>query len=218
MQIAEIETPEMDASVKYYERHAEAFFAETSAVDMRPLYQRFLLLLPVGAAILDAGCGSGRDLRAFREQGYRVTGFDASPSMVALARSFAGADVYCLSFSELVWRNEFHGIWACASLLHLSRADLPGILQQLATALVSDGILYASFKYGTAEREKGGRFFTDMDESQLQSLLDETGSFAPIEVWITADRRPGRDDERWLNTLLRKIDKGTQAGSEKHTP
>jgi SAM-dependent methyltransferase len=209
------QTPDRPNTIAYYERNAEAFFRETIGVDMRPLYGRFLTHLPTGGQILDAGCGSGRDLLAFRALGYCATGFDASSELVALASKHSGQEVYRMDFRDIRWRNEFHGIWACASMLHISRDDLPVILQLLATALVSGGILYASFKYGTAEREKGGRCFTDMDESGLTSLLEQAGGFAPLEVWTTADRRPGREDERWLNALLRKIDNGTQAGSEK---
>ena len=42
--------------------------------------------LPAGARILDAGCGSGRDAKAFAALGHRVTAFDASPELAALAQ------------------------------------------------------------------------------------------------------------------------------------
>ena len=71
-------------TVAYYDIHAEPFFSDTQNVDMAPLQQRFLARLPVGAHILDAGCGSGRDSKAFQEQGYRVTAFDASSRLVEL--------------------------------------------------------------------------------------------------------------------------------------
>ena len=200
-----MQTSDTTASVAYYERHAHAFFNETVGVDMIPLYQRFLPLLPAGGAILDAGCGSGRDLRAFRALGYQVTGFDASPSLVALASEHAGVPVYCLAFNDIPWRAQFDGIWACASLLHVPRAELASVLKRLATALVSGGIVYASFKYGTAEHARDDRIFTDMDEDLLADLLDESRSLAPVDVWTTADRRPGREHEHWLNLLLRTI-------------
>jgi SAM-dependent methyltransferase len=198
--------PNHASSVAYYERHAQAFFQETIGVDMRPLYQRFLPLLPEGARILDAGCGAGRDLRAFRDLGYAATGFDASPALVALARQHAGDPVHCLTFQSMTWRATFHGIWACASLLHVPRAALGDSLRRLTTALLPGGTLYASFKYGTGEREKDGRTFTDLDEAQLACLLAEQPLLAPLAVWTTADRRPNRDHERWLNVLLRKVD------------
>ena len=84
-----------DPTLDYYEAHAEQFFADTQSVDMAPLYERFLSELPVGALILDAGCGSGRDSKAFLERGYRVSAFDASEKLVALARTRHADGIIC---------------------------------------------------------------------------------------------------------------------------
>ncbi|WPL21607.1 hypothetical protein [Thiorhodovibrio frisius] len=78
-----------------------------------------------------------------------------------------------MNFRDIPWHDEFHGIWACASLLDIPSSDLAYILEQLAKALTTSGIFYASFTHGTTEREKDGRFFTDMDESTLAALLDK---------------------------------------------
>jgi hypothetical protein len=67
---------------------------------------------------------------------------------------------------------------------------------------LSGGILYASFKYGQGKREHGGRNFTDLDEAGLAALLRAVPSFTTLETWTTADRLPGREDERWPNTVL----------------
>ncbi len=65
------------------------------------------------------------------------------------------------------------------------------------------GVLYASFKYGRSDREgDDGRRFTDLDEAGLAALLQAVPGFVELETWITTDRRPGRSNERWLNTLL----------------
>jgi hypothetical protein len=65
-------------------------------------------------------------------------------------------------------------------------------------------MLYASFKYGSGEREHHGRRFTDLDEPGLAGLLDQVSGLEPVETWTTGDRRPGRESERWLNALLRR--------------
>jgi 2-polyprenyl-3-methyl-5-hydroxy-6-metoxy-1,4-benzoquinol methylase len=82
-------------------------------------YRPFLALLKPGARILDAGCGSGRDLKAFSERGYQVVGLDASELMVRLAREHSDQQVHHLAFQEVTYKEEFDGIWACASLLHV---------------------------------------------------------------------------------------------------
>jgi len=69
----------------YYDDNADSYVKSTLRVDMQPLYERFLPLLPAQAHILDAGCGSGRDAKCFIQNGYQVTAFDASVKIAALA-------------------------------------------------------------------------------------------------------------------------------------
>ncbi|MCF7991839.1 MAG: class I SAM-dependent methyltransferase [Thiohalocapsa sp.] len=193
-----------DPNLDYYERNAAAFFAETVAVDMGSLHRRFLSRLPERAAILDAGCGSGRDARAFAALGHQITAFDACPGLVALAEAHLGQTVHCLQFRDIAWERQFDGIWACASLLHVPAAELPDVMRRLSRALKNDGVLYASFKYGRGEREHRGRRFTDLDEAGLGALLEHVPELEPLETWTTGDLRPGRETERWLNTLLKR--------------
>jgi SAM-dependent methyltransferase len=193
-----------DLNDDYYQQHARTFFADTVDVDMTPLYRRFLPLLPDRARILDAGCGSGRDARVFATLGHHVTAFDASPALAALAERHLGQPVACLRFQGIAWQAAFDGIWACASLLHVPAAELPEVMQQLCLALKPGGALYASFKYGSGEREHHGRRFTDLDESGLAAVLRGVPVLEAVETWTTGDLRPGREAERWLNTLLRR--------------
>jgi SAM-dependent methyltransferase len=188
----------------YYQQHAATFYADTVEVDMTPLYGRFLPLLPGGAQILDAGCGSGRDTKAFADLGHHSTAFDASAALVALAERHLGQSVQCLRFQDITWQELFDGIWACASLLHVPAAELPDVMQRLCKALKPGGVLYASFKYGSGEREYHGRRFTDLDEPGLAALLRQVPGLEQVETWTTGDLRPGREAERWLNTLLRR--------------
>lgn len=192
-----------DPTLAYYEDQAAAFFAETVTVDMAPLYGRFLDQVPAGGHILDAGCGSGRDALAFHRLGYRVSAFEASPRLAELASAHCGLAVDVRRFQEIDWEERFDGIWACASLLHVPLAELPEVFRRLARALKPGGVLYASFKYGSGEREQGGRRFTDLDEPGLAALVEAVPGLVVIETWTTGDRRPGREHERWLNALLR---------------
>jgi len=201
----------------YYRQSAQRFFTDTASLDMSALYLPFLGCLPPGARILDAGCGSGRDVKAFTDIGFAVDAFDASAELVALARQWSGKPVAQMRFQDVDVLEKYDGIWCCASLLHVCEAELPDVMTKLAIALKPGGVWYLSFKHGRGEREKDGRRFTDMDEGGLQKLIEgikrETGSegvtakrFAleTAKIWQTGDVRAGRSNEVWLNAIIRK--------------
>jgi SAM-dependent methyltransferase len=113
----------MSNTFTYYNDNAERFFAETVEVNMSDLHIRFLTRLPQGGLILDAGCGSGRDSKAFLERGYRVNAFDASPALAKLAAKFIGQEVAARTFDQVDEAACYDGVWACASLLHLGHCS-----------------------------------------------------------------------------------------------
>ncbi len=191
-------------SVDYYNQNASAFFAQTAHADMSEGQQRFLKHMPTGGRILDAGCGSGRDAKAFASKGYEVEAFDASAEMVQLATEFTGLPVRRLTFDQMNWIEHFDGIWASASLLHVPRAELPYVAQRFQRALKQGGAWYVSFKHGTEEREKDGRRFTDMTETMLREDLIASTSLEIIDVWVSQDVRPDRHGELWLSAILRR--------------
>lgn len=190
-------------TLKYYQDNAQTFFDGTVNVDMSSLYETFTKHLAPGARVLDAGCGSGRDAKAFLRMGYQVEAFDASPAMVELAREHTGLPVQLMTFADVDWKEEFDGIWCCASLLHVPAVELPEVMRKLAGALKPGGVWYVSFKYGDGEREVEGRRFTDMDEMRLRALVGAMVGIEVFEMWTTRDKRPARD-ESWMNVVLRK--------------
>lgn len=193
-----------DASIAWYDANGQSFFDRSNPhAHLAAERGRFAALLPEGGAILDAGCGSGRDARAFAEAGFAVTAFDGSAEMVRLAAAYTNLPVRRLRFEEMDWREAFDGVWACASLLHVSSDLLPDILARIAAALRRGGVFYASFKHGEGEEVSNGRRFTHMTPGALTPLLTEAG-LAPIDVWLTADGRPEAIRPDWVNALARR--------------
>ncbi|MTI12324.1 class I SAM-dependent methyltransferase [Sansalvadorimonas verongulae] len=190
-------------TIDFYNINADSFYESTIDADMSQQYARFTEHLPANASVLDAGCGSGRDSKAFLTMGYDVTAFDASHEMVSRAKALTGLDIQLKQFDQFQTERQFDGIWSCASLLHISLINLPAILSRLEGMLSAGGVWYLSFKYGIEEREKGGRHFTDLNENALENLIRPLTRLQIQSVWITDDVRPGRD-EQWLNAILRK--------------
>ena len=206
----------MNQTISYYDKHAEKFCRETKDADMSFCRDKFLNLLEqknsiqnvgnngrLNIHILDAGCGSARDAKAFLDAGYQVTAMDASIKICEEAEKLLNKQVLCLSFEELVFKQEFHGIWACASLLHVSYKEIDDVLKQLWNALKKDGILYASFKYGDGERVVKERFFYDYNEVTLKELMIKNGFYIE-DIFMTQDVREDRKMERWINVLAGK--------------
>jgi cyclopropane fatty-acyl-phospholipid synthase-like methyltransferase len=192
------------SSIAYFEENSDQFIAGTVGVDMGELYEPFLRHIPQGGRILDLGCGSGRDTKFFAENFYEVIALDASSEMVAATRSLVDAEVHQMRFDEMDYTEEFDGIWACASLLHVPEQALKDIMQKCLSGLRAGGAMFQSFKYGTSERATGGRLFTDLDEKKLETLLSTLEHNLSVTHWITSDARPNRSKEKWLNAVLIK--------------
>jgi 2-polyprenyl-3-methyl-5-hydroxy-6-metoxy-1,4-benzoquinol methylase len=186
-------------SLDYYNAHAQQYFDGTVLADVGDLRERFLQHVAPGGAILDAGCGSGRDARAFAELGYEVTAFDASEEMVRLARRHSGLPVQQLAFADINWLSAFDGIWASASLLHVPREELVATSEKIARALRPGGAWYLSMKFGQTTRYVEGRSFTDVTGDEIRALVDAVG-LQVIDFWFSDDVRPGRSD-RWVNVI-----------------
>ena len=200
------EKESISKTLEYYNKNAGSFAEGTQDVDFTMMQDSFLEYIPKGGYILDFGCGSGRDARYFKDKGFRVDAVDGSEEMVRVAAAHSGLPVRLMLFQDLDAEEEYDGIWACSSILHLDRTELAEVMQKIRAALRPGGILYTSFKYGDFSGERNGRFFTDMTEDSFDRLLEDTGGFEIIRLWITSDVRPGRDSEKWLNVILRKTE------------
>ena len=192
-------------TLNYYNSNAAVFSETTKNVDFSEVQQIFTKHLSPDASILDFGCGSGRDTKYFLNNGYHVTATDGSGVICKMATDYTGIQVKQMLFEELDDRNQYDGIWACSSILHLPKSELKDVLSKMNRALKNDGIIYTSFKYGDFEGERNGRFFTDFTLDIFKSFIKDVDNLMIKEYWITTDVRPGREEEKWLNLLLQKM-------------
>ena len=195
----------MTKTLNYYNQCAEAYNETTLNIEFDSKREMLLKYLQPNAHILDLGCGSGRDSKGFLQKGYKVTAVDGSKELCKIASKNIGQDVICQLFNELDAVNEFDGVWACASLLHLPTNELKQTLKRVEKALKKDGYFYASFKYGDFEGERDGRYFNDFTEVSFSTLLKEFPNLELQEVEVTTDVIPGRENVSWLNVIMKKI-------------
>ena len=156
--------------------------------------------------VLDLGCGPGRDIGFLTRLGCQVFGLDLSSGMLAEAqRLLPRAPLLRAALRTLpLASHSLDGIWACASFVHLRRAQLPGALDETVRLLRPQaGSLYLALKGGQGERWVTDRrnrrcFFTYYQPAQVRTLLEHAG-FQVLESWISADQA-GRD-EPWINVV-----------------
>lgn len=191
-------------TIEYYNENVSKFVNDTQDVVFCATQDLFLSYLNEGNSILDLGCGSGRDTKYFLSKGYKVDAMDGSMEICKVASDYTGINVKCLLFNELDEIDKYDGIWACASILHLDRDDLIDVFHRIARALKDNGILYTSFKYSEFEGMRNGRYFTDFTIESFNEFQTNIPEFIIEKKWITSDVRAGREDEKWLNLIMRK--------------
>jgi SAM-dependent methyltransferase len=194
------------ATIAHYDRQAGAFREGTRDHDVSQNYAALLDAIEGDPpyAILDLGCGPGRDLRHFRALGHDAVGLDGSTEFVAMARANSGCDVLHQDFLAMALpQTHFHGVFANASLFHVPSQELPRVLRELNAALRAGGVLFCSNPRGNNEEGlSGGRYSCFFNLETWRGHVTAAG-FSEIRHYY---RPPGlpRDQQPWLATVWRK--------------
>ncbi|MBX9620903.1 MAG: class I SAM-dependent methyltransferase [Alphaproteobacteria bacterium] len=194
------------SSITYYNKNAQIYSKRTVNGCRLEFRERFLAQLKPGVRILDVGCGVGREARFFEELGYDVTAVDGSEEMIKLASQILKKPPLFMRFQDMNFSEEFDGIWAAASLIHVPSHELKDIISRIWKALKPEGIFFANFKHGEGEYTQEERTFYYITETSLRPYLAD--QFKIIDIW-TAENRSSHfahsPDKLWLNVLGRKI-------------
>ena len=109
-------------------------------------------------AILDLGCGPGRDLKTFADLGHAPVGVEGVAPFAAMARAHSGCAVWQQDFLALDLPAErFDGIFANAALFHVPARELPRVLLELRATLKPRGVLFSSNPRGDDDGSAGTR-------------------------------------------------------------
>ena len=163
-------------TLDYYSTKAKTYaeFVGDAADD--PFLADFIAKMPQGASVLDFGCGHGWAAAQMRAAGLSVTALDGSPGLAAEAKARYDLDIRVSLFSDFNDLEAYDGIWCSFSLLHDTRAAMPGHLARLRRAARADAVLFLGLKAGEGEkRDHLGRLYTYFSEPELRAALAETG-------------------------------------------
>lgn len=174
-----------------YNTGVEWHFQKTFSYNWSKQVEKFVKILK-GKKVLDAGCGVGRDINLFLKNNIDVEGIDYSEEAIKKCRTqYPDLTFYIGDFRKINVPDEYYdGIWACASMLNISKKDLPASLQEFLRILKPGGILFASVKEGLEEKmvsdEYGERLFSFYPEVELKKFFENAG-FKIVYSEITTD-------------------------------
>ena len=184
----------------YAADYAKRFAQDKPDVHLR----KFMSALPTEARVLDLGCGTGRTTAFMARAGIEVEGWDASPEMAAVALSDHELTIRIATFDELDAVEDYDGIFANFSLLHVSKSEMPDILARISRALKPGGHLHIGLKMGTGEaRDKLGRFYAYYSDPEITGLLNDVG-VPSIDRSYGADIGLDGEPAPWIILLAQK--------------
>ena len=193
-------------TLDHYNRGADAFWQGTRHHDVSQNIEALLRHIQAEPpfAILDFGCGPGRDLRTFAQLGHRAVGLEGAAALAEMARAYSGCAIWQQDFLDLELPDaHFDGVFANASLFHVPKQELPRILRQLRATLKTHGVLFASNPRGNNEEGiDGDRYGAYYDLDTWRSYLAAAG-FSELEHYYRPAGLPFAQ-QPWLASVWRR--------------
>ncbi|MCL9981806.1 MAG: class I SAM-dependent methyltransferase [Erythrobacter sp.] len=190
-------------TIAFYEDRAPHWVFHSGEAHSHQL-DAFLDRLPPGAAVLELGCGGGRDAAHIKQRGFAVDATDATPALVARANQAFALGARVMAFDELDAEAAYAGVWAHASLLHCPRAALPDVLARIHRALVPGGWHFASYKLGDGEgRDLLGRLHNFPSPEWLIAAYQAAGFALHAQATYAGKASDGTQRD-WIDLTVSK--------------
>jgi len=199
----------MTQTLLVYEVDAEIFLKQWGRKRYKrpPLLRELADMLPRQAWLLDLGCGAGQDARYLTTRGYRVIGLDRTMPLLRFAKERAPVVPFVLADMRAlpVQTGRLDGIWAAASLMHVSKLAARKVLVTLRDCVRPNGLLAATVTQGMASGMKQGgwmpgRYFARWKKDELAKAFDRTGWEVLSLRVVSNQERKGR----WINVIARR--------------
>jgi SAM-dependent methyltransferase len=191
-------------TLQHYNERADDFWKGTRQHDVSQNIAALLRYIEGQPpyAILDLGCGPGRDLQTFSDLGHAAVGLEGSARFAAMARG-RGHEVWEQNFLELhLPEHRFDGVFANASLFHVPSQELPRVLLELHAALKPRGVLFSSNPHGRNEEGwNNGRYGAYHDLETWRRFMLAAG-FAELTHYYRPEGLP-REQQPWLASVWR---------------
>ena len=187
----------------YYQRNSAVYHEKTFHIDPSSFLEPLIRQLRPGHNLLDVGCGSGRDLRWLKAHGFKVTGFERSNGLAALARVHADCEIIEGDFQIFDFsKMSFDALLLCGCLVHVPHEHLEVVFKKIVEGLKSGGTLLVSLKQGDgSSTDAYGRRFYLWQDSHLQDIFAGQG-FRLIDFHKTVSKVNEKDI--WMSYILRK--------------
>jgi 2-polyprenyl-3-methyl-5-hydroxy-6-metoxy-1,4-benzoquinol methylase len=193
----------------FYDENAESYAASTFnsdfAVAVFEGMKSIVDTLDKEKAILDIGCGSGRDANHLTSLGYTVHAFDQSKEMIQQAESLTGLNgVFNVGSAQAFETSHIYDFaYSIACLLHLNDEEFLNAVTHIASHLNDNGHFYFTVKKGTGEEtDAAGRYFNYYNSDKLNRVVEQVDNLNLVEIVENPDLT--RSDTTWLNVVLQK--------------
>jgi SAM-dependent methyltransferase len=161
----------------YYQKYFQTYHQRTFSIDPSSFLEPLRKVLDPGCTILDIGCGSGRDMRWFKNLGFDVSGFERSNGLAELARQNSGCDVIEGDFEVFDFTAlPSDALLLAGSLVHVPHENLSLVINKVSTGLRLDGKVLITLKEGNGTgTDEFGRVFYFWQEKELETLFQGMG-------------------------------------------
>lgn len=160
---------------------------------------------PSKISVVEIGCGDGRDAQEIIKRVVSYIGVDPSDKLLEIARkNIPNGNFVCADALAFDYPKNIDIIFAFASLLHVSKLELPLVFKKIHEALRTGGILYLSLKERDHYEEElkndeyGSRMFYYYNIEVIKKLAGEK-----FEETYQDHQTIGSTN--WFTLALRKI-------------